>query len=80
MLWQFLTPVMYSVDMVPESIRQVFMLNPMTPIIVCYRDILYYKQVPQLQTLVASIGLGILFLIIGWLLFGRLQRHFAEEL
>ena len=80
MLWQFLTPVMYSVDMVPESIRQVFMLNPMTPIIVCYRDVLYYKQVPQLQTLFVSIGLGVLFLVIGWLLFNRLQRHFAEEL
>lgn len=80
MLWQFLTPVMYSVDMVPENLRNIFMLNPMTPIIVCYRDILYHKQVPQLQTLLVSFGLGLLFLIFGWLLFSRLQRHFAEEL
>lgn len=80
MLWQFLTPVMYSVEMVPEEIRQIFMVNPMTPVIVCYRDILYYKQAPQLQTLLASAGLGILFLVMGWFLFNRLQRHFAEEL
>lgn len=80
MLWQFLTPVMYSVEMVPEEIRQIFMVNPMTPVIVCYRDILYYKQAPQLQTLLASVGLGVLFLVMGWFLFNRLQRHFAEEL
>ena len=80
MLWQFLTPVMYSVEMVPEEIRRIFMVNPMTPVIVCYRDILYYKQAPQLQTLLASVGLGILFLVMGWFLFNRLQRHFAEEL
>ena len=80
MLWQFLTPVMYSVDNVPEELRSVFMLNPMTPIIVCYRDILYYKQVPQLGNLLLSLGLGLLFLMIGWLWFDRLQKHFAEEL
>ncbi len=80
MLWQFLTPVMYSVDAVPENLRRVFMLNPMTPIIVCYRDILYFRQAPQLRNLMLSLGLGVLFLIIGWFLFDRLQKHFAEEL
>ncbi len=80
MLWQFLTPVMYSVDMVPEELRGFFMLNPMTPVIMCYRDILYYKQVPALQNLAISLGMALLFLILGWLLFNRLQRRFAEEL
>ncbi len=80
MLWQFLTPVMYKVEQVPESLRSVFMLNPMTPVISCYRDILYYRQVPQLKNLALSIGFGVLFLAAGWLLFNRLQKHFAEEL
>lgn len=80
MLWQFLTPVMYSVEQVPEEIRNVFMINPMTPIIICYRDILYSKQVPQLQNLLLSLGFGVLFLAIGWFLFLHLQKRFAEEL
>ena len=49
MAWQFLSPVMYSVDMVPDNFRGIFNLNPMTPIIVAYRDVLYYKQAPHLQ-------------------------------
>ena len=80
MLWQFLTPVMYSVDMVPEGLRGVFMLNPMTPVILCYRDILYFKQIPQMGNLLISAATGFLFLIAGWFLFNRLQKHFAEEL
>ena len=80
MLWQFMTPVMYSVDAVPERLRKVFMLNPMTAVITCYRDILYWKQPPRLGTLSMSLGYGIVILIVGWFLFDHLQKHFAEEL
>lgn len=80
MAWQFLTPVMYSVDMIPERLMPIFNLNPMTPIIIAYRDILYYKQIPQVGTLLHGTILGVILLIIGWLVFGNLQKHFAEEL
>ena len=80
MAWQFLTPVMYSVDMVPERLRPVFMLNPMSSVIVGYRDILYYKQVPHLHTLLTATVLGVGLLLVGWFLFGKLERNFVEEL
>lgn len=80
MAWQFLSPVMYSVDMVPESLRKIFMLNPMTSIIIAYRDVLYYKQQPQLSTLLLAMTLGVVLLIIGWILFEKLQKHFVEEM
>lgn len=58
MAWQFLTPVMYSIDMVPEGIfRKIFELNPMTPIIVNYREILYDKVQPTIRYM--GIGLCI---------------------
>ncbi len=80
MAWQFLSPVMYSTDMVPEKWQTIFMLNPMTPVIMAYRDILYYQKIPHLNTLLLATALGVAFLIAGWFLFGRLERHFAEEL
>ena len=78
MAWQFLTPVMYSVDMVPERLRPIFYLNPMTPIIVAYRDVLYYKQAPELSTFLTGTVMGLVMLIIGWISFTHLKRHFAE--
>ncbi len=80
MAWQFLTPVMYSIDMVPERLRFVFWLNPMSSVIIAYRDVLYYQQIPRLNTLLTAVGLGLALLAVGWVLFGKLERHFAEEL
>ena len=70
MAWQFLTPVM----------QKLFYLNPMTPIVIAYRKILYEGEVPQLSTLVSGAVMGIIILVFGWILFHRLQRHFVEEL
>lgn len=80
MAWMYLTPVLYSIDMVPEEYMVIAKLNPMTPITIAYRDILYYGQVPQLSTLVNAIALGMIVLLIGKVSFSRLQRGFAEEL
>ena len=80
MAWQFLTPVMYSIDMVPEQIQTIFHLNPMTPIIIAYRDILYYQKVPKLGTLTQGIIFSIILFIVGWNVFGHLKKHFAEEM
>lgn len=80
MAWQFLTPIMYSIDQVPEQIQWVFYINPMTSIILAYRDILYYKTTPQLETLTLALVMGLVFLVFGWFAFEKMQRHFAEEL
>lgn len=80
MAWQFLSPVMYSVDMVPERLRKLFYMNPMTPIIVAYRDIFYYKKEPEIATLLHGGIFSIVLLIIGCFVFERLKKHFAEEM
>lgn len=80
MAWQFLTPVMYSEDMVPERLRPIFHLNPMTSVITAYRDILYYKQVPKLETLLEATVIGIILVLVGARVFRHLQKGFAENL
>lgn len=80
MAWQFLTPVMYSIDMVPQDFMSIFNLNPMTPIIIAYRDILYYGEIPHIDTLIQAIIFGFIFLVLGFMLFNKLKRGFAEEL
>lgn len=80
MAWMYMTPIMYSFDMIPQNLRYLFNLNPMTPIITAYRDVLYKGQVPHISTLLSGFLLGMVFLIIGFIIFGRLKRHFVEEL
>ena len=80
MAWQFLSPVMYSVDQVPEQLLPIYNLNPMTPVITAYREILYYGNVPKLSTLLHAVIFGIIVLIVGVTVFSKLKRHFAEAL
>ena len=78
MAWMFLTPIMYDLSIIPDRLRWIFSLNPMTAIITAYRDIMYYGSVPKLGTLAAAGGVGLAFLVIGFLVFGRLKRRFSE--
>lgn len=80
MAWQFLTPIFYSLEQVPAEIVPAFYLNPMTSIIIAYRDILYYGQCPKMETLVEAVFFGVFLLAFGIIIFSRLKRHFAEEL
>ena len=70
MAWIYLTPVMYDISYV----------NPMTSIAIAYRDILYYKQIPHMQNLLVAVIIGIVSLIIGSVVFAKLQKNFVEEL
>ena len=78
MAWMFMTPIMYDLSIVPARLQPVFMLNPMTSVITAYRDILYAGSVPKLATLGIALGMGIVFLALGFRVFGKLKRRFSE--
>lgn len=80
MAWMYLTPVIYPVEMVPADFVDLFYLNPMTSITIAYRDILYYARVPELGTLTNAVVMGVGILIIGKVVFSKLQKGFVEEL
>ena len=80
MAWIYLTPVMYDISYIPDNLRPVFYFNPMTSVALAYRDILYYKQVPEISTLGMAVVIGMAALIIGSFVFNKLQRNFIEEL
>ena len=66
--------------MIPEKFRFWFYLNPMTGIINFYRNILYYKRMPSFNSFGGILIYGIIMIIIGYFVFEKLQKNFAEEL
>ena len=80
MMWMYLTPILYSMETIPEKLRPLYYFNPMTPVVEAYRDILYYTRVPRISTLSFALVVGLVLLIVGYLVFARLKRHFVEEL
>lgn len=37
-LWMYITPVVYALEIIPEKYRCIYMLNPMAPIMECWRN------------------------------------------
>lgn len=55
--WFWFTPAVYPVGIIPEDLRQFFVINPMYHIISAYQSIFVYHQCPELA------GLGVMFLL-----------------
>nr|WP_129599761.1 ABC transporter permease [Anaerophilus nitritogenes] len=80
MVWFYLTPIVYGVDMIPEKYLGLFYLNPMTNMVIAYRDILYYKKVPDFSTFGSIFAWSVIFIVLGYVVFQNLQKNFVEEL
>lgn len=76
----YATPIVYKLEQLPPNLQIIMQLNPMTHIINAYRDIFYYQQMPDFQNLGILFIISIVLVIIGYLIFHKLQKGFAEEL
>lgn len=79
-LFFYATPIVYSVETIPENFQWILKYNPMTYIIEGYRDIFYYQTMPEIGTLLIVLVIGILLCVTGYIVFNKLQKKFAEEL
>lgn len=76
----YATPIVYAPGQIPEGFQWILQFNPMTYVINGYRDIFYYKKMPDLSSMAMVLGIGIIICLIGYFIFSKLQRRFAEEL
>lgn len=75
------TPILFSIDLFANTkIYNIIKINPMTTIINCYRDILYWQNLPHVRSLIIVLLASILFCIIGCAIFKKLSKGFAEEM
>ena len=74
------TPIVYKLEQLPHTLQIIVQLNPMTHLINAYRDIFYYHQMPNMQILFILLGASVVLTVIGYFIFKKLQKGFAEEL
>lgn len=76
------TPIVYELGQFANAgiLYTLVSLNPMTQIINFYRSALLYHAVPNLVILGSVFVLSVVVIIIGYLIFKKLERGFAEEL
>jgi ABC-type polysaccharide/polyol phosphate export permease len=76
----YATPILYSADLFSgSSLKYIIYINPMATIINCYRDILYYQSMPHIKSLLVVLLCSTLLFYIGYRIFRKLEKGFAEE-
>jgi lipopolysaccharide transport system permease protein len=76
----FASPIFYPISIVPASLLPYYQLNPVTQFIGMFRDVMVSGNLPSLFSVAVAVGFAVAAFVVGNLVFGRLQRRFAEEL
>lgn len=78
----WMTPIMYSEDMMPGSIRWILKINPMYYIVEGYRDtfIRHVWFFDRYNQTIYFWGINLFILIIGIVIFKKLKPHFSDVL
>ncbi len=75
-LWMFLTNVIYPLP--TESV--LVNVNPMTPIVSAYRDLIIHGRLPELGPSLYAVAVSVAVLLIGWRWFHATEFKFAERI
>ena len=76
----FLSPVVYPLSSIPEQWRDVYVvLNPVATAIDDLRLIMLHGEWPSWGTSALALGWSLLLLVLGYALFKRLERGFADR-
>jgi lipopolysaccharide transport system permease protein len=78
-VWMFSTSVLYPMSLVGGKMGRVLALNPMTPIVDAYRNVLIGGVAPD-PTFGWTAGVTVVVLVMAWLTFHRAEFSFAENI
>ncbi|HEY7833402.1 MAG TPA: ABC transporter permease [Ktedonobacterales bacterium] len=78
--YYYATPIFYPLSVLPEPMRSWERYNPMYLYISSFRDAVMSGIVPPLGQIVASSLLAVGVLIIGWVIFTRVENRFVYHL
>lgn len=77
-LWMYATPIAYSIDYIPQKYMDLYMLNPVTPIITTFRYAFLGSGSFDLGYYLKSWVVTLIILVIGILLFNRVEKTFMD--
>lgn len=75
-IWQYFTPLFYSITMLPSNLQSLFKLNPLYLFIDSVREIVLYSRMPSVTTLFMCGIIAVLSTIIGSIIFKSKQDKF----
>lgn len=75
--WMYLTPVIYPLYILPESVQVFLRLNPMVYLVDIFRMFVFYGILPSAGTTLVGIVVAVVTFFTGWLIFTEKSDEFA---
>jgi lipopolysaccharide transport system permease protein len=79
-LWFWLTPIVYTFDILPDYASQFLQMNPAYLFIAAYHDIVVFDSTPSAQNLIILLSAGLALCSLGYYLCGKLERDIRDFL
>jgi ABC-2 type transport system permease protein len=80
MFWFWVTPVFYSIEMIPAEFKWVFNFNPVSPFILGYRDLLFWAKMPGWEIFLQIAVWSIFSFFIGLLVSVRMEASALKRI
>lgn len=74
----FLSPIFFPIDAVPERIRPILKMSPLTPALESSKDVLFWGTLPDMVPLAVALGVSLVVAILGFQVFKWLRSGFAD--
>ncbi len=78
--WLFLTPILYSIPMLPEWAKKVMYINPLYPLVSIYQALFLQGSLGERHLLILTGLWALFFFIFGAITFYKLRDEFADWL
>jgi len=80
MFWFWMTPVFYSLDMIPSQFHWLYNFNPMAPFIIYYREVIFFAKVPDIFVIGSVCIWTFISLTLGLLVFARYEPKLLKRI
>ena len=78
--WFWFTPIVYTVNIVPEWAKNIIMMNPLSKLVVSYQNIMVYQKWPDWELVLPVAVTAVVLCTLGMYMFRKFSADMVDEL
>ena len=79
-LWQYASPIAYGLELIPNGLRNLYLMNPLTVIVTTFRYAIFGFGFFSWRFYFLSWGMTLALFLLGLILFSRIERAFMDTI
>ncbi|MEH5746386.1 ABC transporter permease [Atlantibacter hermannii] len=78
--WFWFTPIVYTVNIVPEWAKDIIMMNPLSKLVVSYQSIMVFQKWPDWELVIPVAASAVVLCALGMYMFRKFSADMVDEL